>query len=212
MTPPKAERAKLQALCDEATPGPWDPPDHPHIVNGDGEGRIFSDGDWWVGSPIGDYGPVAAVGGGPDSRFIAAARTALPALLAALDEAEAAVKQALATADGHREYGERVEAERDAARAESAALKVEVQRLTADRDAAIEECRRRRGLEQDVAHYAEKCVDLTAERDAARAEVERLRKALEAIKRVPTYPYDSRECQEKADDALDDLARAKEVL
>jgi len=36
--------------------------------------------------------------------------------LDALDEAEAATKQALATADGHREYGDRMEAELAASR------------------------------------------------------------------------------------------------
>ena len=106
---PKEDRAKWQALCDAATPGPWE------LVNEYGS-RVVADGAAWSApyrltpGSVGDPQQIA------DNAFIAAAREAMPKLLADLDEAEALATAALSTADGHREYGERMEAERDASR------------------------------------------------------------------------------------------------
>lgn len=65
-------RATWQRLCEEATPGPWEWSDGTLMANG------------WI---VIDY----ALDDIPDGAFIAAARTALPLLLAALAEREAGV-------------------------------------------------------------------------------------------------------------------------
>jgi hypothetical protein len=89
MTPPttisKEERARLKALCDAATPGPWDCHiDHPsacgEYLSVDGaDGAIVMHAAMWTDD--GEAGTITA----PklcDAAFIAAARTAMPALLA----------------------------------------------------------------------------------------------------------------------------------
>ena len=67
MTP--AERARLAALADAATPGPWD--EHE-----------------WAVVALPEVAPVCHAVHEDDAAFIAASRTAVPALLAALDDAE----------------------------------------------------------------------------------------------------------------------------
>lgn len=95
-TPPQPEVAgldleALEALCAKATPGPWTVNHHqPHIVE-----TIERDGEWverdhgpgpveWWELDTPDWPMVKA-----DVRFCAAARTALPALLARVRELEA---------------------------------------------------------------------------------------------------------------------------
>ena len=47
-------------------------------------------------------------------------------------------------------------------------LRRALERMTAERDAAIEECRKRKGLEQDVAHYSERAEDTESANAALR--------------------------------------------
>ena len=110
---PREDRAKWQALCDGATPGEWQ------------EVPMIS-----IGSPhqwLHDK----------DKAFCCAAREAMPRLLADLDEAEALATAALSTADGHREYGERMEAERDAQRATCDQLRAALERTQAELAAEV---------------------------------------------------------------------------
>ena len=131
MTGQQIDRDRLRELAENATPGPWEADLDRH-----GETR----GIWPTGPGeeqiIGSY--VAADGydsqgwtGGTDEdlAFIAAARTAVPALLDALDQAEAEVKR-LSWKCGHladkyaqdtdelRQEAGQAEAERDNARAQ----------------------------------------------------------------------------------------------
>ncbi len=64
------------------TPGPWEMADSAYKTS-DGEGTIFSDGDWHIFPPLGELGPIAVVGGEANARLIAAA----PELLRDLEEA-----------------------------------------------------------------------------------------------------------------------------
>ena len=80
------QRAAIEALAEAATPGPWWA-DSWEIYGGtEDTPRYDEDGDkvWIAESCAGDWGQDTANG-----KFIAAARTAVPALLAALTEAEA---------------------------------------------------------------------------------------------------------------------------
>lgn len=88
-----SERARLRALCEAATPGPWQVDECP-------DDRVMHEcGDGWhhVDDPVrcikgDDAGPDSAMvfqGVDADLALMAAARTAIPTLLGALDAAEA---------------------------------------------------------------------------------------------------------------------------
>jgi hypothetical protein len=104
-TPPPSEPTpslrpveELQALCDAATPGPWE-------VYDSNEGTWPPRPGWSVANdafhnpPADEDAPWISVdvhvGTKADADFIAAARTALPSLLARLRAAEDAIREAL---------------------------------------------------------------------------------------------------------------------
>lgn len=110
-----SERARLRALCEAATPGPWretecrDGRQAPGveelgIAALDDPRSYLKDDDTWHGVVVcrGMDGPTRAA----NAALIAAARTALPALLALLDAAE---ERAV---DAERERGELAEVAR----------------------------------------------------------------------------------------------------
>ena len=78
------ELAAIKALADAATPGPWvwEEGEEPDSMSGAVGGRI-------IRTDMGYYGPEAA-----DRAFIAAGRTAVPALLAEVERLRALVREA----------------------------------------------------------------------------------------------------------------------
>lgn len=96
--PTPAERAEWRKLADEATPAPWAipvanvfrviAPDSPHTNPKQGLSPPYP---WRVIADMGDPDGTAS-----DAAFIAAARSALPRLLDALDEAEKLLREARA--------------------------------------------------------------------------------------------------------------------
>lgn len=79
MTPTPEERAEWGRLCEGATPGPWSAPTIHQVRSqfGGGMHPVCSiDNQWGISRQH------------KDAAFIAAARTALPRLLSALEEAE----------------------------------------------------------------------------------------------------------------------------
>lgn len=94
----KSERDRLRALCDKATAGPWGIVGSVHVVTAveevDHNIRPRQRGQ----RVCGDMFPSIARNCSPnDSEFIAAARTAVPAMLDALEAAEAERDAAIAT-------------------------------------------------------------------------------------------------------------------
>lgn len=92
MTEPitKAEREELHRLCDAATPGPWRVDDDRVCDGRCGEPFKYNDGS--VAGLIERHGGCLTIARDVESAnasFIAGARTAIPRLLAALDEVEA---------------------------------------------------------------------------------------------------------------------------
>ena len=77
-------RDQLRALANAATPGPWS---YPGEILGLPCSTVFA------GDPKRTHAAYVAAMGPHDGEFIAAARNALPALLDALDQAEAEVKR-----------------------------------------------------------------------------------------------------------------------
>lgn len=187
------ERARLRALCEAATPGPW--------VTGEGAAGRFmvstDDGVCCVGGvrrvvfEINDGcapwrfpdGPI------PEAQLIAASRTAIPALLDDLDAADVRAS----VAERERDVAvavarlSRIEAIRDEARATLGAgdgvcyegLTDAARRVVRERDEAVAR------YESAETAFADAQVMLRAEvarivhqRDEARAEVERLRAEL----------------------------------
>ena len=67
-----AKLAEWEALADAATEGPWDT---------DGGGASVGHGDKWVAHVVDQQEPNEPVQARADAEFIAAARTAMPALL-----------------------------------------------------------------------------------------------------------------------------------
>jgi len=108
--------AALRRLCEEATPGPWDVDDQSHD-----DGTIWVNVEW-RGTAVCEACPVAA-----DAAFIAAARTALPALLDRVERADRQIDEVIARADRMtRDYlvsAQSMEVERDEARADHARLR-----------------------------------------------------------------------------------------
>ena len=103
------DRAAWQALADSATVGPWDQEDHP-----DGALQVYSDGPGW---------PTVGVGMTfEDALFIAAAREAVPTLLAEVADLEARLEMALTMHQVQFERGNRRAAEVDRLRAGIVAL------------------------------------------------------------------------------------------
>lgn len=157
------ERARLRALCEAATPGPW--------VTGEGAaGRFMVSTDDGVCCVGGVRRVVIEINDGcapwrfpdgpiPEAQLIAASRTAIPALLDDLDAAD--VRASVA------------ERERDVAVAR-------LSRIEAIRD----EARATLGAGQGVCYegLTDAARRVVTERDEARAEVERLR-ASEASRR-----------------------------
>ena len=78
--PTREERERLRRLCLAATPGPWETDGHPSTADVSGPGGRHTIATVWLGED--ERGPANAA-------FIAAARSAVPALLDALEEAEA---------------------------------------------------------------------------------------------------------------------------
>lgn len=83
------ERAELRVLCEQATPEPW-------RFYGDGAHGPRVSGPDLEAVPCDDCGDQVSIGEA-DGRFIAAARTALPRLLDALEQAERDRDSATAT-------------------------------------------------------------------------------------------------------------------
>jgi hypothetical protein len=87
MTPD--ELAKIEARCAKATPGPWDAP----LVDL-GSVQSFKAVDFYFDHsyeaypPLGEAGPVYVANSEENAEFIAAARTDVPALIAALRAAQ----------------------------------------------------------------------------------------------------------------------------
>lgn len=122
-------RDQLRALADAATPGPWEA-DHSEEDNSSikEQGR-----EWWDG--------LAFAGRPDDAAFIAAARTAVPALLDALTRAEAQSETRLAQvnywraeartqrhrADDQEDRAIRAQGNLDAAQARAAAAEARLQ-------------------------------------------------------------------------------------
>jgi hypothetical protein len=107
--------AALRRLCEEATPGPWDVDDQSHD-----DGTIWVNVEW-RGTAVCEACPVAA-----DAAFIAAARTALPALLDRVERAERANEEYDADLEGERD---RLRASLTAAESALAASRAEAERL-----------------------------------------------------------------------------------
>ena len=90
----REERERLRVLCEVATKKPW------RINNGDSL-RPDGQGLWHVGTPCAGILPddqVALVSWQDDAAFIAAARTALPELLDALEAVEAQLREVVGQA------------------------------------------------------------------------------------------------------------------
>jgi hypothetical protein len=82
------DREELKRLCDEATAGPWFKGDRTHTVLGPSTNDVISDPDIVCTT---DYSDRPLSDDAANVRFIAAARTALPALLAELEAKEAEI-------------------------------------------------------------------------------------------------------------------------
>jgi hypothetical protein len=74
-----AKLAEWEALTEGATEGPWDT---------DGGGTSIGHGDKWVAHVVDQQEPNEPVQARADAEFIAAARTAMPALLAFVREVQ----------------------------------------------------------------------------------------------------------------------------
>ena len=111
-------------------------------------------------------------------------------LLADLDEAEALATAALSTADGHREYGERMEAELVA--------------VTAERDHLMKSSGNRLDGYREMGMT---CARLEDERDAMRATCDQLREALERTQAELAAEVSDADIMR----ARDALARARKV-
>ena len=195
------ERTRLRALCEAATPGPWhvDETDGVTVTTCDPGGRV---GEYvaeviWPGDEDGDEdgNPYAA-----DAALIAASRTAIPALLDDLDAADVRASVAERERDVAVARLSRIEAIRDEARATLGAgdgvcyegLTDAARRVVRERDEAVAMLREilarvhrdggqhvdAVGLAQATREADEVIVRDRAERDDARAEVERLRAEL----------------------------------
>jgi len=70
------------------TPTPWESPLHP-ILNKDGEGYNFSNGDYEIYPPLGESGPVSIVNSKKNAAFIVTAVNAHDDSIKALKAAEA---------------------------------------------------------------------------------------------------------------------------
>jgi hypothetical protein len=107
------ERARLRGLVAGATPGPW-------VAHDGWEGR---DGEPYItsGEPGGLVESPDSIMSATDAAFIAESRTAVPALLDALEEAER-------EASGSTFMFERIRVERDHALRELQVMRVEVAR------------------------------------------------------------------------------------
>lgn len=83
MTISRDERDRLRKLEHDATEGPW-------VASADYDlsGHQVSDESILIGTPRGLPDDVGSTAQGADAEFIAAVRTAVPALLDALDNAE----------------------------------------------------------------------------------------------------------------------------
>ena len=154
------ERAALRALAEAATPGPWER------------------GDWHIWSKAdGVSREVCGMGGWEhrdDGAFIAAARAAVPALLDALDAAEAERDEARAVAS---ELIDKLSVAH--VRANEAA------RLSSDANGRAEDARRRWAAHQDVCVMASLDREtLETERDEARAALAEAQAEVEAARRV----------------------------
>lgn len=87
MTLTPEDRALLRALAEQATPGPWE-------IGDDGSGGVWVTGPDRNANVICDiYEQYVDGGADENAAFIAEARTALPALLDALDAREAEVER-----------------------------------------------------------------------------------------------------------------------
>lgn len=114
--PTPEQRAEWRAYADAATPGPWHAATAPHPDSGETNAeyvtRALVGGTLWTTWAANDtdddydYLVPALTGDGPTSevnaRFVAAARTAVPVLLDALDAAEAERDAALTRLDAVR--------------------------------------------------------------------------------------------------------------
>lgn len=93
------ERARLRALADAATPGPWEHVDYAGSADPEttyrGCGSVISMGEDTLGghvaAPDGDLYPRSGYNPKADMAFVAAVREAVPALLDAMDAAEARI-------------------------------------------------------------------------------------------------------------------------
>ena len=163
------ERARLRALCEAATPGPWD--------------AIYDEdaGEWMVRTGHADVAvltwqqAIDALGLSPmtmrTAAFIAASRTAIPALLDDSERLDAA------------------ERERDEARAEVERLRAAITRLR-DNAAEMQSCARAVGHVEE----REACAELAdAIRDAAwTAGAEAMREAI--LDELPCVSAERDEC------------------
>lgn len=80
----KEEREESRAICEKATPGPWDYDEGDHSIHSLEDNQPPVTCDYWTGYDCG-----SVVFGVANAAFIAHARTALPKALDALEEAEA---------------------------------------------------------------------------------------------------------------------------
>ena len=94
MNEQQIDRDRLRELVENATPGPWE---YPGELLGLPCTTVFA------GDPKRTHAAYVAEMGPQDGAFIAAARTAVPALLGALEQAEAARDRAQAALDRVRE-------------------------------------------------------------------------------------------------------------
>ena len=170
----KEDRARLRALVEAATPGPWQESRFVHHrkysrMSAEWVAERYADEACTVRGPgevgTGACNPVAKTSCKEDASFIAASRTAVPALLDEVERLEAALRAAVDT--GH-----------NAAMKVGADLEERIASLEAERDRLKEKFDTAMRL-SDV---------LFKERDEAEATVARLRAALEKYGSNPAIP------------------------
>jgi hypothetical protein len=114
MTGPSEEQiAEWQRLADEATPGPWGWGGS-GVAGGECGEVLIAKTDW---SDVEGLSAEVLNRNRDNGRFIAAAREAVPALIARLAEVEGEVERWKSMADSHWDLHEQAAAERDEARA-----------------------------------------------------------------------------------------------